>query len=121
MSKFEISFFELAFLAEACIPPVPIARNYFWQKLIDIYYNQLTPDERIRLYTWINENKSFQLSLEKGNDDCILFNARYNPDNQYNVKTSGSGVIHTFLYKDKYHVGKTTFISPEQIKSVKKL
>ena len=30
MSTFEIDFFELAILAEACIPPRPIARAMFW-------------------------------------------------------------------------------------------
>ena len=37
MSTFQIDFFELAFLAEACIPPVPIARASFFADLSDTF------------------------------------------------------------------------------------
>jgi len=42
MESFQIDFFELAFLAEACIPPRPIARMMFWQHLTDYYITRTT-------------------------------------------------------------------------------
>ena len=47
MSEFKIDFFELAFLAEACIPPVPIARAMFFADLSDKYYHQMTQEEYV--------------------------------------------------------------------------
>ena len=44
MSDFTIDFFELAFFAEACIPPSPIARAMFWQNLTKRYWSQMTED-----------------------------------------------------------------------------
>ena len=41
-NKFNIDFFELCFLAEACIPPRPIARAMFWDTLINEHYYNLT-------------------------------------------------------------------------------
>ena len=57
MSTFNIDFFELSFLAEACIPPRPIARTYFWQNLSKVYWYQMTENERERLFEWINRNE----------------------------------------------------------------
>jgi hypothetical protein len=41
MSNFTIDFFELAVLAEACMPPNPIARTMFWQHLTDVYWEDV--------------------------------------------------------------------------------
>lgn len=89
---FEIDFFEFSFLVEACIPPRPIARAYFWDKVCTTYYKQLTDNERARLYQWLGRNSAFIESLTKGNYQCLIFECRYNPDNQYTVVTN---------YKDK--------------------
>jgi len=40
--RFKIDFLELYFLAEACIPPRPIARAMFWDDLCDKYYHEMT-------------------------------------------------------------------------------
>lgn len=87
ISRFPIDFFEFSFLVEACIPPRPIARSVFWEDVINKYYHVLTSDERCRLYEWISRNIYFDVT----NEDYALFSARYNPENQWQVKTSHKG------------------------------
>ena len=122
-NRFNIDFFEFCFLTEACIPPVPIARGYFWKQVIDKHYYVLTDDERNQLYDWMNRNPSFQDSLEKKNEDCLLFNARFDPDNQYSVVTEKYGKTskhEAFLWRNEYHTSESTFITGEYIKEVVK-
>lgn len=117
MTKIEIDFFELSFLAEACIPPVPIARGSFWNRLINEVYYKLSSDERERLFGWITKNCKFDLE----NEDCAWFYARYNPKNQFDVQSfhnGEAGVHEAFLKDDKYHTAINRFISPEYIKRV---
>lgn len=121
--RFDIDFYEFSFLAEACIPPRPIARAMFWHDVIDKYYHLLTPDERERLYEWISRNPSYQESLENRNEDCILFKNRYNPDNQYIVTTIYEGQQEEkecFKHFGRYHLSRTTSINNEYIINVKK-
>jgi len=116
-NRFNIDFFEFAFLTEACIPEVPIARSMFWDKVCDRYYQVLTPDERAKLFEWIQRNYSFKLEKE----GCRLFYDRYNPENQYLVTTlyKGKEEVHEcFRHKDRYHINKTTSIEPQYITSV---
>lgn len=120
MAKIEIDFFELSFLAEACIPPTTIAREFFWEKLINSIYKDLTVQQRKDLFTWMNNNTKFQYSLDKGNEDCLLFNARFNPDNQYVVEAKSGNIIRAFLLNGKYHTKLNTFVSSDMIKEVTK-
>ena len=123
MSNFQIDFFELSFLAEACIPPRPIARSMFWKNLTDVYWHQMTDRERDLLFEWINRNGYYEQSL-KDNEDTQIFHARFNPDNQYTIETKHKRKKEThraFKYKDRYWVGTRSFISPEFISGVKKL
>lgn len=120
MSKFTIDFFELLFLAEGCIPPRPIARAMFFQNMTDLYYSQMSEDERQRAFKWITEKDSFNLE----NEDCRVFFARFNPNNQYTVKTEfeGKKEIHTcFRYNDEYHISKSTRIEQKFIIDVTKI
>jgi hypothetical protein len=120
-SKFTIDFFEFSFLVEACIPPVPIARTMFWHNVIDKYYYQMIKEERFLLYEWIKKNPHFNVEKEK---DCAIFEARFNPDNQYLVHTDvegSKGKIKTFLYKDRYHTSMKTSISEEFITKIEKI
>ena len=123
MSNFTIDFFELAFLAEACIPPNPIARTMFWQHLTDEYWEQMTDDERDRLFEWLNKNDNYKRSLEK-EEETQIFHARFDPDNQYIVYTTMDGkddVNRAFKYKDLYFVRRNSWITPEFITKVEKL
>lgn len=122
-NRFIIDFFEFSFLVEACIPPRPIARTWFWRQVIDKYYHVLTIDERQKLYEWINLNPVFKDGIEKGNEDCLLFNYRYNPDNQYVVKTLFKGreeSVECFKIGEIYHVNINSHICDEFIIDVQK-
>ena len=113
--RFKIDFFELMFLAEACIPPRPIARSMFWRELIDRYYNQMTTDERAKAFEWLSKE------LDISNEDCRLFYDRYNPLNQYLVTTEYEGKVETieaFLHKDRFHTNSTTSIVEDYIKDI---
>lgn len=117
--KFSIDFFELAFLAESCIPPRPIARTMFWHNLSDVYWYDMTDNERSRLFDWIQKCSSF----DKDNEDCLEFCNRFNPDNQYTVFTDFKGVEskeRAFIHNGKYHVKRNTHIDDQYIKKVEK-
>ena len=123
--KFEIDFFELSFLAEACIPPRPIARSMFWGRMINDYYHQMSKTQRSSIYKWMNRNSHYQEQKEKGNEDVLIFDARYNPDNQYVISAEGKK-SDAFLYNGKYYIenypgSKATYIAPEFITDIKKL
>lgn len=119
-NKFKIDFFELAFLAEACIPPNPIARACFWDRLINVFYELMSGRERAQLYKWILRCPKFNFD----NKDCAWFEARFNPENQYIVTYSSerkTGKVECFLKDGKYWTKKDTWISDEFIKSVELL
>lgn len=123
MSKFEIDFFELAFLAEACIPQVPIARAMFWQHLTDVYWEQMTRNERDRLFEWMNRNQYYKESLTK-HEDTKVFHARFDPENQYKIYTSlnRQDTSHeAFKMNGLYYTKRNTWIDSEYITKVEKL
>ena len=122
MSTFTIDFFELAFLAESCIPPRPIARMYFWKNLTEIYWHNMTEGERHHLFIWLNKNPWYPESLEK-EEETKIFHARFDPDNQYMVKTKHKGKEEehrAFKLSDRYYLGTTKFIAEEYITDVNK-
>ena len=117
MSDIKIDFFELSFLTEACIPPVPIARGMFWKRLINEIHHNLTDNERERLFGWITKNHNFSLD----NEECQWFYARFNPKNQFEVQSfhNGTAGIHkAFLKDEKYYTAIDVFINSDYIKSV---
>ena len=122
MSTFTIDFFELAFLAEACIPPRPIARAMFWQSLTDKYWHQMTEGERNHIFEWLQKNWIYEESLAK-EEDTQVFHARFNPDNQYMVKTKYKDKEEehrTFKMGDRYYTGRNTSLVDEYIISIEK-
>lgn len=120
---FTIDFFELAFLVEACIPPVAIARYSFWTKVIDSIYYQLTNKQREQLYVWITDHPRFNID----NEDCNLFHLRYNPHNQYEVSVKQDSdfnitVTHkAFLHNDEYYISMNTRLVKNRIVNINKL
>jgi hypothetical protein len=117
---FKIDFFELSFLAEACIPPRPIARMSFWHDLINKHYYELNDEQRANLFEWIQRNSNF----DPTNEDCDWFLKRYDPDNQYMVETDFEGnknSHHTFLINDRYYVSMILSINEDYITSVTKI
>lgn len=123
MSNFEIDFIELAILAEACIPPTPIARAYFWMNLTNRHWHKMSEVEREHLFTWIQKNPWYAESLET-QEDTKIFHARFDPNNQYLVNTNYAGKEEehrAFKMGDLYYTGTTTHIAPEYIIEVNKL
>jgi len=113
--RFKIDFFELMFLAEACIPPRPIARTMFWKDLIDKYYFQMTTGERRKAFEWLSPE------IDVSNEDARLFYDRFNPLNQYLVTAVYEGEksdIEAFLHKDRFHTDSTTSIVEDYITDI---
>jgi hypothetical protein len=120
----DIDFFEFSFLVEACCGRRPIARSMFFQRVIDKYYHVLTQDERDRLFEWINRSSSFQYDLEKGEESCLLFNARFDRNNQFLVSTFFGGKedkTEAFKYNGRYYTKINTSIVDEYITKVERL
>ena len=120
----DIDFIEFAFLVEACSGRQPIARSMFFQRVIDKYYYVLTQDERDRLFEWINRSYSFESGLETKDESCLLFNARFDKNNQFLVSTFYVGKenkTESFLLDGKYHTSKNTTINEDYITKVEKL
>jgi hypothetical protein len=118
MSEFKIDFFELCFLAETCIPPTPIARAYFWKKLIDEYYHQLSNNQRETMFIAITRHHKFDID----NEDCKLFYNRYYSLNQYKVTTNFNDKIEIndcFLHNGKFHKEINRYIQDKYIIEVK--
>lgn len=82
----------------------------------------MTETERIHLFEWLNKDYNYKQSLETQLDTKI-FNARFDPNNQFLVKVIYDGkeeIRRAFLFSDKYYVGTNTHISEENIVSVEK-
>lgn len=114
-STFKIDFFEFAFLVEACIPPKPIARTMFFKEVINTYYQQMSINERGKLFTWICRLSNFNID----DKDCLLFHNRFNPDNQYELELKDGSIISAFKHIDnRFYINETTSIIDEQIENV---
>lgn len=122
-TRFVIDFFELSFLAEACIPPRAIARTSFWLNLTDKYWYQMTEEERAHLFDWLGRNDNYKKSLET-EEDTKLFHARFNPDNQFTVTTELYGTVNkhqAFKWKDGYYLGSMSKLNDEYITDIEKI
>ena len=114
--NFNIDFYELTFLAQACIPQVPIARTMFWHRLVNDIYYQLSDNDRERMYEFMKRDMSEnQLKLE----DNEWFLDRYDKNNQYIVYVKyNNGLtekIETFKHKDRYCVAINKWINKDNI------
>lgn len=116
MSKFSIDFFELMFLADVCIPPVPIVRSVFFENLSELYINQMSDDEIKRLFEHLKPK------LDINNQEHKLFLCRFDITKQFSVLTKYNNKkkwILAFKMDDKYHVSKNKFIDEKYIIKVK--
>jgi hypothetical protein len=130
MENFKIDFIELSILAEACIPPRPIARAMFWQNLTKVYWEQMSEPQRAHIFNWLQRNPYYSESL-KNEVDTKIFHARFDPDNQYMVRVKkqvDEQEYRTFKragseeegFSNRYYVGHDTYIPEEYIVEVKK-
>ena len=119
MGKFNIDFFELLILAEACIPPVPIARGVLWARLTEEFYNKLTQSERNTMHTVMQRHMNYDLK----NEDILLFEHRYNKDFQYIITTNYNAEtkqILCFKHNNKYCTSKNKSILEKYITKIEK-
>ena len=126
MSSFTIDFFELSFLAEACIPPSPIARAMFWENMIEKYYHEMTPNERAKIFSFMNRNVHFLDELEKGNENVLLFFNRFNPENQFLIhydlgSRKEKGTVEAFKHLGEYKKSKNVTIISDYITNVERI
>ncbi len=124
MSNFKINIEELAILTAATIPPTPIARHCLWMDVCDKHYHSMTPEERARLYDWIQKSAEHRSDRTLKDENYLYFLARYNPDNQYILETTYNGVdedIETFLFEDRYHTKKNQWVSEDYINKINKI
>jgi len=120
MSKFNIDFFEFSFLVEACIPPRPIARAMFFQRVSNSYYHEMTDNERKNLFSWIIKLDKFDIN----DNNCQNFYNRFNPDNQYKIHTDYGGkkeIKEVYLHNEKYHIDDQISVIEEYITKIEKL
>lgn len=117
---FEIDFFELCFLAEACIPPQPIARTVFWQRFTFDIHKELSKEQRAQAYEWMMRNDRVKRSIEDGNEDALFFEARYNPAKQFIVETIDGNAFVAFLCEGRYYTDKDRWVDESNIKEVAK-
>jgi hypothetical protein len=120
---FQIDFFELAFLAEACIPPRPIARAMFWQHLTDQYWYQMSEAQRAHLFNWLQKNPYYEESLAK-EEETQIFHARFDPNNQYLVYTNYQNkeeVHRAFKLNDRFYTKRNSSIFEDYINKIEPL
>ena len=123
--KVELNIFEMFYLLESCFRGSHL-RSGTIGRFVDEWYGLFTPQQRKNLRDWILRdiyNGDFKPRFSCCGDDTI-FMARYNPDNQYRVKTlyDGKEEIHeTFLLDGRYYTKSNRFIAEEYITSVEKI
>ena len=117
METFSITFTELLLLMGNSIPP---KNELTWNQTIDRHYRLMTTYQRNTMFEYISKIEEYQERLKEGNGSCLLFQERFDPQNQYELEMVSGITIDVFKRKDGYHVGIKTPIIPEMIKSVTK-
>lgn len=124
MTNFTIDFFELSFLLEACIPPRPIARTMFWLETINSRYSKMSGDERARLHEWMNKTYTYTKKLEEEEPYVVLFENRFNPNNQYKVYhkfDDKESYDLAFLHDNEYRLTKDKYIDKKYITKIERV
>lgn len=114
MSKFEIDFFELMFLAESVIPKRPIARSMCFDSFSEVHYHKMSDNERQAFFDHVTSCHGFDLN----NEQCAHFYARFKYNNQYRITTLFNGeqkVVDAYLYNGNFHVKQNQFIEKNYI------
>jgi len=83
----------------------------------------MTQSERDSLFEWMNRNDFYKESL-KEHESTQIFHARFDPNNQYLVKTKYNGEekeINAFMMNERYYISTRTYIASEYIINITKL
>ena len=120
-----LDFFEMYYLLESCFRGSHL-RSGTIARFVDEWYGLFAPQQRKNLRDWILRDvyygKFEPMSSCCGEDETFM--ARYDPDNQYKVKTlyDGEEEIHeAFLRDGRYYTKSNRFIAKEYITSVEKI
>ena len=122
--KIELDIFELSFLIEACLPPKPIARAMFFDRVIDEIYHELTVKDRALILKWAQRSMDGRYSDNTSDPQYLEFVARYDAGNQYLVKGELKGKteeIEAYLFNGEYKTTRQSFVRPDAIVSVEKI
>lgn len=62
--------------------------------------------------------------IKNENINCLVFNARFDSENQYKIRTKFSEkeeVMEAFLWEERYHTSINTHINEEYITKIEKI
>lgn len=115
-----IDYFEFTVLVEASWHAGTILRHTIMAKAINVWYHDLRPKDREAAYNFFNRimADSKDLEIQK------RFFARFNPNNQYEVKTKFNGLTvwtDTYRFEDKYWINTSSHLNEDYIITVNKL
>lgn len=123
-----IDKFELMYLLEGCSIGSHL-RQGIWERCIDEFYDKLSRDERLWLYTYAKRGITPRY-LRKDTvrrEDFFRFLACFNPANRYMVAVEGEvdgkhkwDLVDAYKYGDTFWVSYRRYISEEYIKSVER-
>ena len=112
-----IDYFEFIVLIEASWHSGTILRHSIMEKAINVWYRDLSWNERARAYEFFNRTQEAKNEIQE------RFLARFNPDNQFRVESVGKGLKRTdilYLYDGKYWDSTTSYADEKYIKKVEK-
>lgn len=112
---------EFTVLIEASWHAGTILRHSIMEKGINVWYHEMSEEDRVRVYEFFNRTKSDPEDRKIEIQQKFL--ARYNPDNQYVVQTkSGEKYESTNAYKfdNQYFINTDTFLSKGHTTNVDK-
>ena len=119
--QFEIDFFELCVLTEACWSVGTILRATFLEVLINEHHVKMTKQQRLSFWHFLERySKNSYSDSQMNNETRLKVLARFMPEMQYTVITVYEGVKNTYqayLFADKYWINASTFIGKEHILS----
>ena len=124
--QFEIDFFELCVLTEACWNGGTILRAMFLEMLITEHYAKMTKQQRISFWNFLERySKNNYPDSQMNNETRLRVLARFMPEMQYTVSvlTEINGkreTFKTYLFADKYWINLNTWIEPKYIVSYEK-
>lgn len=82
----------------------------------------MSPEERVRLWEWINKNPGYQDQLAKKNEDVEIFEARFNPAYQYDVLVNYNGTDTThecFWHNERFNIDSRKSVLEDYIFEVR--
>ena len=93
MKGFSINFTELLFLCESCYPPRNnMLRSGFFDKLVSIYYHELSGSERSRLLKFVRSRRKY----DPYNDQIRHLESRYELANSFFIILKGDKSQHRY-------------------------